>query len=230
MNAIKDHFIETAALVSEPVRATILWTLLDGKSFTATELAIAADTSASNISMHLAKLVKADLLKAENHGRHRYYSFSRKEIAYAVEGLAALIPHTIKKYKQVNDSIQPIQQCRTCYDHLAGKTGVAITDALLKQRMITAGDGSFELAAKGKRWFLEMGIDTNELQKQRRSFLRPCLDWSERRYHIAGSLAAAFLDKMLLQDWIRKIKNSRAVVVTAKGQKNLYEKLKMVAH
>ena len=90
---MKNHFKEAAALVGEPVRATILWTLLDGKAFTATELAIAADTSPSNISMHLAKLVNADLLKAENHGRHRYYAFSRKEIAYAVETLAALIPH-----------------------------------------------------------------------------------------------------------------------------------------
>ncbi len=97
---MKNHFKETAALVGEPIRATILWTLIDGKSFTATELAIAADTSASNISMHLAKLVNADLLKVENHGRHRYYSFSRKEIAYAVETLAALIPQSSKKIRK----------------------------------------------------------------------------------------------------------------------------------
>lgn len=225
---MKDHFKKTAALVGEPVRATILWTLLDGKAFTATELAIAADTSASNISMHLAKLVDAGLLKSESQGRHRYYAFSGKEIAHAVEALAALMPYSSKKLSPVHKIDPAIQQCRTCYDHLAGKTGVAITDALLKQRLIITDDGGFELAPKGKKWFLSMDIDIDELQQQRRSFLRPCLDWSERRYHIAGSLAAALLDKMLQQDWIRKTKNSRAVVVTAKGQKNLYETLKVV--
>ena len=228
MIAMKNHFKETAALIGEPVRATILWTLLDGKAFTATELAIAADTSASNISMHLAKLLNADLLKAENHGRHRYYAFSRKEIAYAVETLAALIPESSKKISKDNNIISPVQQCRTCYDHLAGKTGVAITDALLKQKIIIKDDNVFNLTSKGKKWFLTVDIDADELQQQRRSFLRPCLDWSERRYHVAGSLAAALLDKMLLHDWIRRIKNSRAVIVTAKGQKNLYEKLKVV--
>jgi len=229
MIAMKDHFKNTAALICEPVRATILWTLLDGKAFTATELAIAAETSASNISMHLARLVHANLLKAENHGRHRYYSFSRKEIAYTVEAIASLIPLSSRPPMQVNDTISPVQQCRTCYDHLAGKTGVAVTDALVKQKIITTGNNSFKLTEKGKKWFLAMDIDADELQQQRRSFLRPCLDWSERRYHMAGSLAAALLDKMFQQDWVRRIKNSRAIVVTAKGQKNLYERLKIVA-
>jgi DNA-binding transcriptional ArsR family regulator len=229
MIAMKDHFRATAALIGEPVRATILWTLLDGKAFTATELSIAADTSASNISMHLRKLVNAGLLKTENHGRHRYYSFSRKDIAYAVEALSTLIPASSKKMMMKNDvDITPVQQCRTCYDHLAGKTGVAITDALLKQKIIAANNKDFKLTSKGKKWFLQMNIDAEELQQQRRSFLRPCLDWSERRYHIAGSLAAALLDKMLQQDWIRRIKNSRAVVITAKGQKQLYDKLKII--
>jgi len=225
---MKDHFKQTAALIGEPIRATILWTLLDGKAFTASELAIAADTSAPNISMHLAKLINADLLKVENHGRHRYYSFSRKEIAYAVETLAALIPQSSKKLSQADNIISPMQQCRTCYDHLAGKTGVAITDALLKQKIISQDDNSFDLTKKGTNWFLAMDIHIDELKQQRRSFLRPCLDWSERRYHMAGSLAAALLDKMLLNDWIRKTKNSRAIIVTGKGQKKLYENLKVV--
>ncbi len=99
---MKDHFKKTAAIIGEPVRATILWTLLDGKTFIATELAIAAEKSASNISMHLAKLVNAGLLKAENHGRHRYYSFSGKEIAYAVEALATIIPYASKKILQAD--------------------------------------------------------------------------------------------------------------------------------
>lgn len=228
MIALKEHFKETTALVSEPVRATILWKLLDGKAYTATELAIAADTSPSNISMHLTKLVNGGLLKAESQGRHRYYAFSRKEVAQAVEALAALMPYSSKKFSPVNTIDPAIQQCRTCYDHLAGKTGVAITDALIKQRFIIAADRSFKLTPKGRKWFIERGIAVDELQQQRRSFLRPCLDWSERRYHMAGSLAAELLNKMLAEDWIRKVKNSRAVVVTGKGQKSLYEGLKVV--
>ena len=224
---MEQHFKEIAGLVGDPVRATIMWTLLDGKAFTATELAMAAGTSASNISMHLAKLVQADLLSVENQGRHRYYKFSRKEIAYAIEAMSTLVPWSPKNRHPVDETTPAIQQCRTCYDHLAGKTGVAITGSLLKQKLIIAGDQQFDLSPKGRKWFFGMGIDIAALQQQRRSFLRPCLDWSERRYHMAGSLAAALLDKMLLQDWIRKTRNSRAVIFTAKGQKMLYEYLKV---
>lgn len=225
---MKDDFKRAAQLIGEPIRATILWTLLDGKAFTATELALIADTSSSNISMHLAKMVNASLLKVENHGRHRYYSFLSKEIAYAVEGLAALIPQPLQKVKKVVDVIPPIQQCRTCYDHLAGKTAVLVTDALIKQKLIHGDNRTFDLTIKGEKSFSDMNININELRQQRRSFLRPCLDWSERRYHIAGSLASALLNVMLAEDWIRKTRNSRAVVVTGKGQKYLYDKLKIV--
>ena len=238
---MKQQFKETAALIAEPIRATILWTLMDGRAFTATELAIAADTSASNISMHLARLVRGGLLKVESQGRHRYYALSGPETAYAMEALASLSSPAAAVSGKVDHS--PIKLCRTCYDHLAGKTGVAITDALLKQGMMTSVDSgfgltakssprliakrSFGLTAKGKRWFGELGINVDELATLRRSFLRPCLDWSERRYHIAGSLAAALLDKMLQEDWIRRTRNSRAVVVTGKGQKELYTVLKV---
>jgi DNA-binding transcriptional ArsR family regulator len=224
---MEKHFKEIAALVGDPVRATIMWKLLDGRAFTATELAIAADTTSSNISMHLAKLVQADLLCAENQGRHRYYKFSRKEIAYAIEAMTHLVAHSNKQ--QAQDEIIPaIKQCRTCYDHLAGKTGVAITDCMLKQKIIIADKDNFDLSAKGKKWFADLEIDIENLQLLRRSFLRPCLDWSERRHHIAGSLAAALLNKMLLHDWIRRTRNSRAVFVTAKGQKKLYHHLRLV--
>jgi len=220
---MKEHFKTTAALVGDPIRATILWTLLDGRAFTATELAIAADTSASNISMHLAKMVDAGLLKVEVQGRHRYYTYSRRDIAQAVETLGALIPFTAKRTTSFHAIDPAIQQCRTCYDHLAGKTGVNITDTLLKNKYLTADKHGFNLTRKGVKLFSGMGIDLESLHEQRRSFLRPCLDWSERRYHMAGSLPAALLDMMLEQDWVRRTKNSRVVIVTGKGQKKLYE-------
>lgn len=224
---MEDQFKQIAALVGESTRATIMWTLLDGKALTATELAICADTTPQNVSMHLTKLVQADLLCVEKQGRHRYYRFARKEIAYAIEAMSTLIPHSVEKQRIIKEDNSAIKHCRSCYDHLAGKVGVALTDSLLKQKIIIERNNIFEVSKKGEKWFLDLAIDIEELRKERRSFLRPCLDWSERRYHIAGSLAAKLLDKMLSVDWIRKINNSRALIITSKGQKALYEKFKI---
>ena len=201
-----------------------MWTLLDGKAFTATELAITADTSAQNISMHLNKLIQAGLLSVESQGRHKYYKFFRKEIAYAIEAMANLIPQPATgKSNYFAKDLAPIKYCRTCYDHLAGKVGVLITDSLLKQKIIIDNDGAFEISKKGEKWFSSLDIHIADLKFQRRSFIRPCLDWSERRNHIAGSLAASLLDKMLSSDWVRKVKNSREIIITTKGQKKMNE-------
>lgn len=220
---MENRFKEIASLIGDPTRATIMWTLLDGKAFTATELAISANTSPQNISMHLSKLVQAGLLSVESQGRHRYYKFSRKEIAYAIEAMTSLIPYPASKSTSQPKDICAIKYCRTCYDHLAGKVGVLITDSLLQQKIIIDRSAIFKVSKKGEKWFSGLGIDMDELQQQRRSIIRPCLDWSERRHHIAGSLAASLLDKMLFSDWVRRTKNSREIVITAKGRKKLYE-------
>ena len=220
---MKEQFKEVAALIAEPARAAILWELLDGRAYTATELAGMTNTTASNLSMHLAKLLQAGLLRQERQGRHRYYSFADDKVAYAIEAVTQLTPYARTHEHKVDDNPPLIKQARTCYDHLAGKTGVAITDSLLKTKLITAGDQQFNLSDKGQQWFAQLGIDAMAIQKQRRSFLRPCLDWSERRYHMAGSLAAAFLQVMMQEDWFRRVQHSRAVQITAKGQKKLYE-------
>ncbi|UPK69773.1 ArsR/SmtB family transcription factor [Chitinophaga filiformis] len=215
-------FKHIAALIGDPTRATILWTLLDGKAFTATELAIAADTSPQNISMHLNKLVQADLLSVESQGRHRYYKFSRKDVAYAIEALANLIPAT--RNTPVVEQDSAVKYCRTCYDHLAGKIGVAITDSLITQEILS---DTFDLSSKGNKWFGKMGIDIDTLKQQRRTFIRPCLDWSERRHHLAGAVGAALLDMMLSADWLRKTRQSRAIVITAEGEKMLEKHFKL---
>jgi DNA-binding transcriptional ArsR family regulator len=225
---MENAFKHIAGLIGDPTRATIMWTLLDGKAFTATELAIAAATTPQNISMHLAKLVQAELLRVESQGRHRYYKYARKEVAYAIEAMTSLLPVSTTKLP-ANDGNVAIKNCRTCYDHLAGKVGVALTDSLLQQKILVDTNNVFALSRKGEKWFASFDIDIDALQQQRRSFLRPCLDWSERRYHIAGSLAAALLDNMIGADWFRTIKNSRALVITGKGQKKLYEHFKIVA-
>lgn len=224
---MEDQFKQIASLIGDPTRATIMWTLLDGKAFTATELAIAADTTPQNISMHLAKLVQADLLCVESQGRHRYYKYARKDIAYGIEAMANLIPNSGDRRILNDENTSAIKYCRTCYDHLAGKIGVLITDSLLQQRIILEKTNSFELSAKGEKWFSGFDIPIDELKKQRRFFIRPCLDWSERKHHIAGSLAASLLDRMLSSDWLRRTKNSRAMIITGKGEKKLHEYFKV---
>jgi DNA-binding transcriptional ArsR family regulator len=212
-----------AALIGDPIRANILWALLDGRAYTASELAATVNTTPQNLSMHLSKLIKADLLSVEIQGRHRYFAFSRPEVAYAVESLAGLLPPKPKEAAVKEDP--PIRTCRTCYDHLAGRVGVALTESLVKQKLIDHIGNNFDPTTKGIRWFGEMGIDCDALKAQRRSFARACLDWTERRPHLAGSLGAAVLQKMLDENWLRRMSNTRAVLVTPKGRKALSELL-----
>ena len=216
---------DIAQLIGDPVRANILWTLLDGRAYTASELAAAVDTSAPNCSMHLAKLIRADLLTVEAQGRHRYYTYSRPEVAYAVEALAALVPQHARDAAEKEDP--PIRICRTCYDHLAGRVGVALAEGLVKQKLLIRTKSQFEVTPKGARWMIDRGIDTAELQRQRRNFSRTCLDWTERRPHLAGSLGAAVLQMMFDEQWLRRIPHTRAVQVTPKGRKALATELKL---
>lgn len=216
---------DIAQLIGDPVRANILWTLLDGRAYTASELAAAVETSAPNCSMHLAKLTRADLLTVEAQGRHRYYTFSRPEVAYAVEALAALVPQRARDAAEKEDP--PIRICRTCYDHLAGRVGVRLTECLVNQKLLIPSKKQFDLTSKGSDWFLDHGIDPAELQRQRRNFARTCLDWTERRPHLAGSLGAALLQMMLDEHWLRRMPNTRAIQVTPKGRKALASELKL---
>ena len=127
---VEEKFVVIAGLICEPARAKMLWCLLDGRAYTASELAIAADISATSASNHLLKLREADMIKMEIQGRHRYYAFSRPEVAYAVESLATLAGNNLLGKEKEPANLTDIQFCRTCYDHLAGFVGVKITDAL----------------------------------------------------------------------------------------------------
>jgi DNA-binding transcriptional ArsR family regulator len=224
---MEDQFIKVASLLGDPTRAVIMWALLDGKAFTATELAIAANTSPQNISMHLAKLLEAGLLCVEKQGRHKYYRFSNKEVAYAIEAMASLIPPVMLEKKN-SEKHSPIKHCRTCYDHLAGKIGVAVAESLVEQSILLDSETKLEVTLKGVKWFSDFGINIEEIKKQRRLFLKPCLDWSERKNHIAGSLGASLLDKMIADDWLRRTKDSRAIQITGKGEKELFRYFKIV--
>ncbi|MFW0737192.1 ArsR/SmtB family transcription factor [Flavobacterium sp. T12S277] len=225
---MEDQFIKAAGLIGDATRAAIMWALLDGRAFTATELSVAVNTSPQNMSMHLGKLLEANLLAVEKQGRHKYYRFSSKEVAYVVEAMANLIPKPEISSKKKTENYPPIKYCRTCYDHLAGKIGVALADSLVEQKIIIENNNTFEISPEGEKWFSDFGINLEEAQKQKRIFLKPCLDWSERRNHIAGSVGTLLLNKMLEQDWIRRTKDSRAVIITGKGEKELLKNFKIV--
>lgn len=215
-----------SSIIGDPVRSVILWTLLDNRAYTAIELANIVETSPQNISIHLSKLLKADLLTVESQGRHKYYKLLNPEIASVIEGIANLVPKD--RQQKVTNKDSKIKFCRTCYDHLAGKIGVEITVKLIDEKYIVLDNKAFLVTDKGEQFFTDFGIDVTVLKKQRRIFAKPCLDWSERKHHFSGSLATAFLNKMFELDWIRRIDNSRAVLITANGQKGLYNKLKLV--
>ncbi len=219
MEMLENRFGEIASLFGNRPRAIMLWCLLDGKAYTATELALSADISFQSASNHLLKLVKGNLLKVENQGRHRYYTFANPEVARVVESMASLIPdhrHLERKKIRVPETLA---YARTCYDHLAGSLGVKITKALLDQGILLKNNSkAYILSNKGRSWFKEIEIDTDKLKRHKRSFAHPCLDWSERTHHLAGALGAAILDVCLRNDWIRRKRDSREIIITSQGK------------
>ena len=216
----ENNFIDVAALIGEPARAKMLWNLLDGRAYTAGELAVVADVSGTSASNHLTKLLDADLLKVQKQGRHRYFSFSKPEIAYVVESLASLSDHSSKK-NITNNTRSGIKYCGTCYDHLAGYVGVKITEALERKRIIKKSGGLYVITTEGWVFLKVFGINKNEIENKRRPLTKQCLDWSERRPHIAGQMGAMILTNMLEKDWFRRVKFSRELVITLKGRKEM---------
>jgi DNA-binding transcriptional ArsR family regulator len=216
-----------ASLIGEPTRAKILWNLLDGKAYTATELSIYADVSAQNASMHLSKLVQAELLAVEKQGRHKYYRFARPEVAYAMEAIANLIPPREAAQIPVSENAG-IKFCRTCYDHLAGRVAVEITRQLLAKKIIVPAGSQYNVTSSGEKWFRDMDISVMELRAGKRLFARQCLDWSERKHHLAGALGAALLQAMVKKKWVRKMKDSRVTVLTNEGRIALHKRLSLL--
>ncbi|MDP5275748.1 ArsR/SmtB family transcription factor [Chengkuizengella axinellae] len=214
-----------AKLISEPTRAIILESLMDGKALPASELAYMAKVSHPTVSSHLSKLVEGNLLKVEQFGRHRYYKLASEQVAEVLEKLGNIAPPVqIRSLKQ-SDQMKQVRSARTCYDHLAGELGVKITEALLSQEMIIIKDDQYEVTKQGEEWFQKIGIEINNRGKSRRVFAKPCLDWSERRYHISGWLGAAIATQFFNEKWLIKSTTNRSVQLTEKGSILLKETL-----
>lgn len=216
---LENDIAKIANLIGDATRAKILTTLMAGKAFTAGELALSAAISPQTASNHLAKLLQAKLILCEAAGRHRYYKLASHQVAKALETLSLLSDVPAIAPSRNKFSLE-IKQARTCYDHLAGELGVAISTALQIKKFIMLIGDQFQLTEKGCQFFENLSIDVKELLCQRRTFVRPCLDWTEREYHLAGNLGKAlltyFLEHRLI---IRSKQQPRVVVLTTAGKK-----------
>ena len=209
---------EIATLVGDPARATILSALLDGRALTASELALAAQITPQTASTHLGKLTKAGLLLVDRNGRHRCFRLASPKVAEMIEGIVAVALEKRPKFRPLSRQARAVSAARICYDHLAGRLSVDLTDSLVVREYIVLDDQAAEITTAGTRFFTEFGIafPTPRLT-------RLCLDWTERRPHIAGALGAAITKRFFELGWIERVKRSHAVIVTPLGRRGLQE-------
>ena len=209
-----------AALVADPARARMLTALMDGRARTAKELAYGAGITPQTASSHLAKLCGAHLLTMERQSRHRYYQLAAPSVGNAVEALMAVSP-VRPRAAAPEGPLDGLRLARTCYDHLAGRLGVSLTDAMVRRRLLTPAGRDYRLTPAGERFFERMGVDLDGARRQRRVFAHQCLDWSERRAHLAGSLGAALARRCLDLRWVRQVEEERTLTLTPQGRRAL---------
>lgn len=210
-----------AGLIGEPARSSMLLALMGGKALTATELALEAGITAQTASSHLRKLVKGQLLTVRKQGRHKYFQLSNHEVAELLEKLLNISAHTSLPAINTGPKDPMLRTARICYDHLAGEIGVALYDALMQSGHIInhSVDHPHELllAPPGRLFFQTLGLEFEDLEKNKRALCKSCLDWSERRNHLAGSLGKWVLGDLLTKKWAKKDLNTRAILFTDTG-------------
>jgi DNA-binding transcriptional ArsR family regulator len=210
-----------AALVADPTRATILFALSDGRALPACDLALHAGVTAATISYQLEKLIAGRLVAADRQGRHRYYRLASSTVIGLLEALATVAaPAPARTFREGQEG-KALRLARTCYDHLAGQLGVRIAEALLAGGCLAPSARDYVLTPAGERLFRRLAVDVAGARSARRSFARACLDWSERRHHLAGALGAALLDRLFELGWIERTPSSRAVRLSDPGRRGL---------
>ena len=192
-----------ASLIGDPARANMMTALMDGRALTVSELAEAAGVTIQTASGHLAKLDAAGLLKAEKQGRHRYFRLSGSDVGEVLEGLMGLAQRTGAVRVRTGPKDNALRTARVCYDHLAGEKGVAMLDAMLARGLMEDAD-DLRLTREGRAFAAGFGIDVAALEQGRRPLCRSCLDWSERKSHLAGALGAALLDEIVRRGWAKR--------------------------
>ena len=227
-----------AALVGDRARGRMLGALMEGRALTATELALEAGVAPSTASSHLAKLAEAGLVTIARQGRHRYFRLAGAPVAAALEGLMAIAPRPdhrpvrpgppprsrsdrgatgTPEFTSGVPDVPGLRRARVCYDHLAGEAAVRLLGALRERKWVRASGESLALTAAGEEWFRGLGIDLDALRARRRPVCRPCLDWSERQFHLAGSLGAALLERLFALRFVKREVGSRALAISPRG-------------
>jgi len=211
-----------ASLVGDPARSNMLTALMSGRALTASELAQEAGVTPQTASSHLAKLEAGGLIEPEKQGRHRYYRLTGSDVAGVLEGLAGLAARAGHMRVRTGPKDPALRRARICYDHLAGDLGVQMLDSMKQQRLIRQGKLALELTAEGKRFMAKtLQIDADTLAHPRRPVCKACLDWSERRHHLAGTLGAAVMTRFTELNWAARdiTPGSRVVNFSRNGEK-----------
>jgi len=219
-----DHSVsKIAAAIGEPARARMLYCLVDGRARTSTELAMVAGVTPSTASVHLHRLKTQRLVKVLAQGKHRYYSLEGNNVAAALEALSVLAGTHRNTF--VPSTPNRLRAARTCYDHIAGTLGVALHDRFKSLGWLSATSNketAYDLSPSGTKALESLGLDLAATRTQRRRFAYPCLDWSERRPHLGGALAAALLHLTLKHKWLLQDPDTRALTITKQGHRELH--------
>ncbi|HWR14239.1 MAG TPA: winged helix-turn-helix domain-containing protein [Terriglobales bacterium] len=206
-----------AQTIGDATRIRMLVLLTEGRALTAKELAYGAGVEPATATAHLRRLLADSLIQSREQGRHKYFRLASPEVARCVESLLTVAP--AQRTEDINAS--PIRLARYCYDHLAGRLALDITESLTRRKLIVADSKNFSVSSRGEKWFQDFGIDLGRLARNRRKFAPLCLDWTERKDHIGGALGAEIASKLLEDGWFSRTKETRAVSLTAAGRRRL---------
>lgn len=212
---------QIGSLIGDRRRAGMLLALLGGEDLPAGELGARVGASSSLASAHLNRLRDSGLVTARRIGRRRLYRIAGPEVAEALEALVAVAPGRPARSLRESRQGEALAHARTCYDHVAGELGVALTDALTRQGTLRLSDAGFALTARGRERLGALGVDVASAQAARRTFIRHCIDWTERRPHLAGALGAAIADRLFELQWVSRREGSRALQITPSGAREL---------
>lgn len=207
-----------AALVGDPARANMLNALLGGAALTASELAAEAGVTLQTASSHLGKLQQARLIEQEQQGRHRYFRLAGSDVADVLEGLGTLAARAGHLRVRPGPKDPAMRRARMCYDHLAGELGVRMFDSLVSRRLLSVDKDRVAITPRGTKFVADFGVNLDAVQSSRRPLCKKCLDWSERRSHLAGSLGAALLDRVFALKWAKREDGGRVVRFTPAGE------------
>jgi DNA-binding transcriptional ArsR family regulator len=210
-----------AAAIGDPARAEMLTALMAGRALTASELADHAGITKQTGSTHLRRLLDAQLVAVQAQGRHRYFAIANEEVAQLIERMIGVAASATSARVHTGPKEPALRKARVCYDHLAGEVAVRIHDTLLARRLLEFQGASLAVTAAGDAWLADFGIDTARLRSQRRALCRTCMDWSERRNHLAGALGAALLERVLERGWAKRDSGSRLVTFRPAGERAL---------